>query len=274
VTILDDADSRAGSAVSLARTVVGLYLRRLGGWIAIADLVRVMEHLGVSPAQTRTAVTRLKARRLLVPEMRGRVKGYLLNDEATPMLEAGDRRIFHPRRMSNDDPWCLISFSIPEQHRDRRHQLRRRLHWIGCGTVSPALWICPAWLTAEVDAIVADLGMREHVTLFEARTAHVTGDLVDAVATWWDLGDLAATHIDFTTGATALLQDTRGALTRYVRGIDLWRPIPYLDPGLPYDLLPADWPGLRSEELYETIAGLSGDAWAQLCDLLGIDTAA
>ena len=58
--ILDDMDSRPGSTTSLLRTIVGLYLRRLGGWIAIADLLRLMGELGVTAPNARTAVVRLK----------------------------------------------------------------------------------------------------------------------------------------------------------------------------------------------------------------------
>ena len=124
--VLDDIDARPGSAVSLLRTVVGLYLRRLGGWMPVAALVLVLQHLGLEPAGARTAISRVKAAGLLVPQIRGDVKGYALAPGAVPMLEAGDRRIFHPRRMSRGDGWCLISFSLPEERRAVRHQLRRR----------------------------------------------------------------------------------------------------------------------------------------------------
>jgi phenylacetic acid degradation operon negative regulatory protein len=32
-----------------------------------------------------------------------------------------------------------------------------------------------------------------------------------------------------------------------------WRRLPYLDPGIPLDLLPADWPGLDAEQLFATL---------------------
>lgn len=261
MTIPDDFDARPGSVVALARTVVGLYLRRLDGWIPIAGLIRVMQQLGVDEAQTRTAVTRLKARGLLLPATRAGVRGYALNDEAIPMLEAGDRRIFQPRRMADGDPWCLVSFSIPETQRSARHQLRRRLHWIGCGTVSPALWIAPGFLADEVRLLLEELELRGHATVFEAR-----GEID---ATWWDLDEIAAAHREFVDGAEQLLQTGEvDALNRYVRGIDLWRPIPYLDPGLPRTLLPADWPGYRSEALYATLARSAAEAEQQLRALL------
>lgn len=60
--ILDDFDSRPGSATSLIRTVLGAYVRDLGGWVAIADFVGLMQAVGIPSESTRIAVTRLKKR--------------------------------------------------------------------------------------------------------------------------------------------------------------------------------------------------------------------
>jgi phenylacetic acid degradation operon negative regulatory protein len=264
VTALDDFDARPSSVTSLARTVIGLYLRPLGGWISTADLVRVMQQLGVEPGAARTAVARLKERGLLDAALRGSVAGYRLDPAAIPMLEAGDRRIFQPRRMASGDPWCLVSFSIPEDQRPARHQLRRRLTAIGCGTVSPALWICPATLGGEVEQILDDIGVRDFATLFETSDPRPV-----AVAEWWDLDGLAALHRGFIADVEQVLDSGDDAFARYVRGIDLWRPIPYLDPGLADDLLPADWPGHRSERLYERLSDLAPSAGARLTELVG-----
>lgn len=256
--ILDDLDSRPGSATSLLRTVIGLYLRRLGGWASIAQLVTLMEALEVPPPRTRTAAQRLKNKGLLLPRAVDRASGYQLNPDAAPMLARGDRRIFTPRRMQSDGPWCLISFSLPEELRPARHQLRRRLHWIGAGMVSPALWICPDYLSQEVDAILAELGIREHVTLFRSERPRVAGELRDVVGEWWDLPSLEILHRDFIRG----LAETPGegpatgavAFSRFIHGVDSWRVIPYLDPGLPSDLLPPDWPGGESARLFADLS--------------------
>jgi hypothetical protein len=188
--ILDDMDSRPGSTTSLLRTIVGIYVRELGGWVSVADLLELMDALGVPDPRTRTAIVRVKKKGLLVPETRDRVAGYRLVDEAVPMLARGDRRVYYPRSMSADSAWCLVSFSIPEENRHLRHQLRRRLHWIGCGTVSPALWICPAYLLEEVEEILAELEVREHATVFVTERPRVAGPLAEAVAQWWDLDEI------------------------------------------------------------------------------------
>ena len=264
--ILDDMDSRPGSTTSLLRTVVGLYLRRVGGWISIADLIQLMEQLDVPAPRTRTAVVRLKKKGLLIPKSVEKVIGYELNPEAAEMLGKGDRRIFSARHMQPDDAWCVISFSVPEELRHLRHQLRRHLYWIGCGLVSPALWICPDFLAGEVEDILDELQIREHATLFRSERPRVDGDLRDAVAQWWDLDSLEAMHREFIAALTPIVTeepvDQAVAFARYIRGVDSWRIIPYVDPGLPLDLLPTDWPGSESTRLFEDLSSRYADlAW-------------
>lgn len=268
VTALDDIDARPGSTTSLLRTIIGLYLRRLDGWIAIADLVSLMEDLGSPAARTRTGVVRLKKKGLLEPDREGTI-GYRLHPDAEHMLARGDRRIFSVRQMHGDDPWCLVSFSIPERQRNLRHQLRRRLQWIGAGTVSPALWICPDYLSEEVEEILEDLGVREQAVLFRSDEPRVSGPLPDAVREWWDLDALRAEHEEFLTTLDRLSAATpktdRDAFAAYVELIDAWRILPYIDPGLPAHLLPADWPGQRSIDGFLALsARLQGRAWAHV----------
>lgn len=43
-----DVDVRTGSVGSLLRTFVGLHLRALGGWIAVADLVELLGLAGAA----------------------------------------------------------------------------------------------------------------------------------------------------------------------------------------------------------------------------------
>ncbi|UJP10182.1 regulator [Microbacterium sp. KUDC0406] len=256
--MLDDIDARPGSTTSLLRTTIGLYLRRLGGSISSGALVRVAGDLGVLPAPARTAVTRLKQKGLLLAA-RG---GYGLNPAAVRMLERGDRRIFHVRRMQAGDPWCLISATIPEARRDLRHQLRRRLQFIGAGSVAPGLWIVPGYLDDEVEQLLDELGAREFATLFRTEDPRPATSLRAAVAGWWDLDALRAEHLRFQASVDALPDDPFAA---YVRLIDSWRVLPYVDPGLAAELLPADWLGERSFAAFADLsARLAEPAWAHV----------
>lgn len=266
--VLDDLESRPGSATSLLRTVIGSVLRERGGWMPASAFVTLLDAVGVPPDRTRTALSRVKARGLLTAESRDGVAGYALTPAARPMLARGDRRIHHPRAMAEGDPWCLVSFSLPERDRDLRHQLRRRLGWIGCGTVTGALWICPAMLVDEVEEIVADLRLADRVTLFVAEEVRGVTDLRTAVARWWDLAALRRRHDDFLARAGAAGADRPGltpaeSFRAWITVLDAWRPIPYLDPGLPVALLPDDWPGRRSVPMFlharDRVAAAAGE---------------
>ncbi len=253
--IPDDFDSRPGSATSLLRTIVGAYLRGLGGWISIAELIRLMEAVGVPASHARTAVQRVKAKRLLLSSSLNSVSGYRLNPEAIPMLERGDQRIFKFRQQRNGGAWCLISFSFPESERALRHQLRKHLGLIGCGAVSTGLWICPAFLTHEVEDILRELEVQDSVIVFITDTPQMSMDLRVAASFWWDLEKIASYHFDF----LARFEDwttednSEEAFSKYVTVLDSWRIIPYLDPGLQPNALPQDWPGFRSVALFDRL---------------------
>lgn len=257
-TVLDDIDARPGSTSSLLRTFIGLFLRPLGGWISAADLVTLAEYLGIPPTQARTGIARLKQKGLLLAEREG-VIGYRLNPAAIGMLERGDRRIFEMHEMTDADPWCLVSFSIPESARSVRHQLRRRLQWIGAGVVSPALWICPGHLQDEALQILNDIDARHWATLFQASAPAPAGTLVEAAAQWWNLEALRAEHLAFQASLTTLPSEPFAAS---VHLIDRWRVLPYIDPGLPPSMLPVDWPGRRSfDEFARLSSALREPAW-------------
>src|SRR3954468_12331025 len=174
---------------SLLMSFFGAFLRRLGGWIAVGDLVALMGDLGLDEQAVRSAVSRLKRRGVIAPERRGGAAGYRLTERGTAILEAGDARIYG-RDGAGADAWLLVVFSIPETRRALRHKLRARLQWLGLGTVANGVWIAPAAVEPEVRRVVEELQLGDHVELF--RGAHL-GD-AGAVAAWWDLDALAAEY--------------------------------------------------------------------------------
>ncbi|MCJ0977452.1 regulator [Rhodococcus sp. ARC_M12] len=252
--ILDDFDSRPGSATSLVRTVLGAYVRPLGGWFAIADFVVWMDALGVPPESTRIAVARLKKKGVVESSNRDGRTGYRITEQADTMFARGDGRIFSFRRMADGDPFRLISFTIPETQRAARHQLRRRLTGIGCGTVSPGLWITPEYLAPEAGAIVDALELSPYVTTFVASEIAAPGTLRESAELWWDLAGIADRHRAFLEafdGGSAA-RNPRDAFVTFVPLLDEWRVIPYVDPGLPPSMTPEDWPGTRAVATFET----------------------
>jgi phenylacetic acid degradation operon negative regulatory protein len=251
VDTLEDLEARSGSSAALLRTIVGSILRPLGGWMSSAGAVELLAALDIPSSTARSALTRLCARGVLVREVRSGAAGYALTPAAIPMLERGDLRIFADRTPAAADSWCLLSYSIPENHRTRRHRLRRHLESLGCGTVSDGLWIAPARLADDLREAAAALAAPGEATLF-TDVRPDTADLPTLVADWYDLDRMRATHTTFLTrfaDAPAPATD-REAFARWMRALDEWRVIPYLDPNLPAVALPADWPGPRSAALF------------------------
>lgn len=243
---------RAGSPGSLIVSFAGSYLRELGGWIGVADLISCLRGVGLTDPTVRQALLRLKARGFLVAERRAGVAGYRLTEAGLHDLSTGDRRIFRQSQATAADGWVLAVFSVPETDRHLRHRLRTELSWLGFGTVSPGVWIAPGPLAGPARELLADAGLDGYVTWFAAQ------QLTEIkVAAWWDLPSLRTQYEAFLDGyrsAVSVSELPPGEdFAHYLRLIDSWRLFPRLDPGLPAALLPADWPAQEAWEVFWTL---------------------
>lgn len=274
---LEDASAPSTTA-SLLRSFIGVHLRRIGSWIAVGDLVELIGEGGVTSNSTRSALSRLKGKGLLIPEVRDGRAGHLLDAQAVAMLERGDRRIYGYRQMSPADDWMLIVFSVPESERHLRHQLRTALTWMGCGMVANGSWIGPGHLLPETRQVLAERGLLRYVTTVLTRRPQPPVPLDRAVARWWDLPALSARYSEFIEVAAPMQRRWAGtdvhdvtaapdlhprAFVDHLTLVDNWRSIPYLDPGLPYELLPADWAGRIGVDLFADLHGRLHDAAAR-----------
>lgn len=246
----------------LIMDVCGAFMRPLGGWMPVGKLVGLMAEVGVDEQATRSAVSRMRQRDLLVAESRDGQRGYRLSDKALVSLDESDRRIFsrvHSATVA--EGWVLVSYSIPEQERDKRHVLRSRLEWLGFGMLASGLWLAPRWIQPELEAAIKTLGYEEYVTVFEA---HHLGfeDLPALVGRCWQLEDLRDLYVEFLGTASTTARRWRGrtdldsgahdrdAYADYVSTLHQWRKFPYLDPGLPAELMPRRWEGQRAADLF------------------------
>ena len=242
---------------ALIVTLLGLYVREFGGWISVSALIRLMAAAGVDEQSVRSSLSRLKRRGIVEAQRRDGVAGYALSEYARQVLEVGDRRIFaRPEHGSRD--WVVVVFSVPESERQKRHALRARLSWLGFGTVSSGVWIAPGHLTDDARAVLLADDLDPYVDLFRAEYV-AFGDPADKVAQWWDLTALGQLYSDFLeahepalTSWAGLPEVTAGpqAFADHLRALTSWRRLPYLDPGLPTDLLPESWSGTRAAETF------------------------
>jgi phenylacetic acid degradation operon negative regulatory protein len=269
-------EPRTAQPRQLIVTVYGLYARAQGGWMSVAALISLLADLGVDEPAVRSSISRLKRREILHARRRAGAAGYELSPAAQAILAEGDHRIFRKERARLADGWLLAVFSVPEPERSKRHVLRSQLARLGFGTAAPGVWIAPAYLYEATADMLARLGLSGYADLF--RADHLAarglagGDLAAKVRRWWDLDQTERLAQDFVTAYEPVLRSwshrgapahAREAFADYVRVLTAWRRLPYLDPGLPAELLPPDWIGIKAAEVFFTLQSrLAGAAAA------------
>lgn len=234
-------------------TIFGLYARS-PGVLAVSSVIALLAELGAQPPAVRSAVSRLKKRGVLVSVRTNGNAAYALSEDLQQVFGEGDRRIFSAERAGLGEPWLLAAVSVPEAQRNRRHRIRSLFTKRGFGSVGPGLWIAPGRVREATIAELDRLDLAEHVDFF---LAEYCDDLMDKVAQWWDLPQLADLYEDFLARTRPIEQRwataepaPREAFRDYIPLITWWRRLPYLDPGLPLELLPDDWPGQQAADAF------------------------
>jgi DNA-binding transcriptional regulator PaaX len=135
-------------------TVLGDVVLPTGGQAWHGALAAVCGQLDISPPSTRQALRRLVTQDIVAPRRHGRRASYVLTPPGRRRLEEAAERIYLRRPLEWDGRWRLLSYSFPEGERSARDALRKELRWLGYGTLSNGLWVCP-W---DHGARLEDLG--------------------------------------------------------------------------------------------------------------------
>jgi phenylacetic acid degradation operon negative regulatory protein len=263
-------EQRSEQPRSLIVTIYGLYAREAGGWISVAGLIRLMAELGVDEPAVRSSISRLKRRGMLEAVRQDGSAGYGLSDPARDILGEGDHRIFRRPAASIEDGWLLAVFSVPESERQKRHMLRSRLAALGFGTAAAGVWVAPVHLYDDTRRSLERLGLTDYVDLFRSHYL-AFGDLNRAVGSWWDLDALRDLYDEFLRAHGPVLArwrrrrsvDDALAFADYVRALTQWRRLPYLDPGLPEELLPRNWHGRQAADQFFDLQDLLAEPAAR-----------
>jgi phenylacetic acid degradation operon negative regulatory protein len=254
----DEPLARTARPQSLIITTYGAYSRPIGGWFSVSSLLTLLGEVGIDDPSVRSALSRFKRRGVLTGERRDGVAGYALGESARRTFDIGDSRVLERRFPPPNRGWVLAAFSIPESARDVRYRLRSRLARIGFAQVGGGLWIAPRQLESDVQYIVELLDIRDHVDLFLAEHSGFRATR-EAIGQWWNLEEIGAAYEEFTAeyaplasswARTRVTPDLVRAFSDYTRALTSWRPLPYIDPGLPREYLPKAWAGDKATETF------------------------
>jgi len=133
--------------------------------------------------------------------------------------------------------------------------------------------------------MLGSYGLADYVTLFRADYV-AFGDVREQVGRWWDLARLEQHYQAFIDTAAPVLArwgrpgagpgrgSDEAAFADYVRVLTDWRRLPFLDPGLPAELLPGDWHASRAAELFDALqARLAEPAHQHVLAITGVAAA-
>jgi phenylacetic acid degradation operon negative regulatory protein len=246
---------------SLVITLLGSYVHPEELTVWSGGLVKLLGEFGFSAGAARVALTRLARRDLLARVREGRLVHYRLTARAVALLEEGDRRIFSlGRDVRAAERWTILWHAIPEERRLERGRLARRLRFLGFGSVQDGVWVSPHDREQEVAALLEELRVVGHAAVLLGRPAREV-DFEALAARAWDPAELTKRYRAFVSafrryapfGRNGL--DDREAFLVRTRLVHAFRQFPFLDPGLPDDLVPTDGQRARAVELFHVLYG-------------------
>jgi len=220
----------------------GDHLRERGGVAPVSALVRLMATLDIGAPAVRTAISRMVRQGWLLPTATERGPGYGLSQRATRRLDEAAARIY---RTSSERTWngrwelVLLAHTA---ERSRRERVHRALEYLGYRELRPDAWIAPR-STPELEPSLE----AENITPVVFTAGH-RGDDHELLQLWKP--DQLASHYQSwlceaktTVRAAGDDPDDETAFATRSWLVHEWRKFLFSDPGLPRELLPADWPG-------------------------------
>jgi phenylacetic acid degradation operon negative regulatory protein len=257
-------------------TLLGDFFWNASEHIPSASLVTLLGEFGVTSAGSRAALSRLSRRGLLSGARNGRHTSYRLTPQALVLLADGVQRVLEFGTTSRpwSGSWSLVAFSVPEDRRQLRPLLRTRLRSSGFAPLYDGLWISPRPPTDDLGMILEGLGI-EASTVFVVEQKSRVGGKPPISA--WDLDEVQDVYREFIEEFTAMrrrvLAGDVGAaegLVARTRIMDRWRAMPAIDPELPTELLPPNWPREAARDVFvDVYDGLGALAELRVRQIVG-----
>jgi phenylacetic acid degradation operon negative regulatory protein len=231
----------------------GDHLRFRGGVARVACVVAMMGPLGISAPAVRTAISRMVKQGWLEPVRLAGGPGYLLSQRAERRLADAAARIYRTLPPEWDGRWHLVVIDkMPE--RTARRRLRSAMAFLGYALLRDDTWISPR-ASGELDALLDAEGAR-------GRRFFAVHDGADSelTAAAWDVGGLDRSYSRWLVEAAAVVDSValsptdRDAFVARSRLVHEWRKFLFRDPGLPRQLLPADWSGDAAARFFDSQA--------------------
>ncbi|OSQ38912.1 PaaX family transcriptional regulator [Thalassospira mesophila] len=233
-------------------------LRPRGKSVFLADLISLLSPVGVSERVLRTAVFRMSRDGWLETSRVGRQAVYRVTHEGWRLIEPGCRQFYTAPATGWDGQWTLIMFDNHSLSTEQKRSVARTLSWRGFGMVSSNVFAHPGIDVVLTRQILNETGLASAAISLRAETQDIveSASLRDMVASTWNLASLQQQYLQKLALFEPLLSidlasECTPDLAFALRMVLMhgFKQVVLRDPGLPAQLLPADWPGHRAREV-------------------------
>jgi phenylacetic acid degradation operon negative regulatory protein len=251
-------DDTSSVAQKLIVTMLGDYRVIAAKGIFSSALVRVLAEFEVSADAARAALSRLVKANVLARTKLGRETIYRLTSEAVGLFDESTGRIMNFGADKQwDGKWTILSFSLHNENPSLRYNIRNQLRSLGFAPLYDRLWLAAQCPPKTAEKALVDLGVKDQIIF---RGEHATsGDALRRVIESWDLPNLRSGYERFLNKFPALQARISNdsispaeAFRIRTQLMDDWREFPRVDPELPIELLPPDWPRADARKVFVT----------------------
>ncbi|MFC0189780.1 phenylacetic acid degradation operon negative regulatory protein PaaX [Fictibacillus aquaticus] len=245
---------------SMIFTLYGDYIRHYGSEIWIGSLIRFLEEFGHNEQAVRAAISRMSKQGWIESRKQGNKSYYFLTQRGQKRMDEAAKRIFklQPEKWSGE--WTMFTYTIPEEKRSIRDELRKELVWSGFGLLTNSFWISPGDQENQIQEVIEKYDIRSYVHYF---TAQYKGpdESTRLVRECWNLEEINERYDEFIKKYSQKYvidknKIEKGEMTdgecfvERTKLVHEYRKFLFVDPGLPQELLPAEWLGDHAASLF------------------------
>ncbi|WHY59278.1 phenylacetic acid degradation operon negative regulatory protein PaaX [Peribacillus simplex] len=245
---------------SMIFTIYGDYIRNYGNKIWIGSLIRLLKEFGHNEQGVRVAVSRMVKQGWIQSEKQGNKSYYFLTDRGVQRMDEAANRIYKMKPNEWDGKWRILMYTIPEDKRQLRDDLRKELLWSGFGSFSSGCWISPNDLEKQINRLIEKYDIKKYVDFFisEYKGPKENQSLVEKS---WHLEEIENKYEEFIEKYSKQFIVHQSIINRgemsdadcFVERTNLvheYRKFLFIDPGLPKELLPSKWNGNHAALLF------------------------
>ncbi|MCW2646250.1 MAG: transcriptional regulator, PaaX family [Pseudonocardiales bacterium] len=257
------------SARSALVTLLATYVYPDPKPVSTAAFVHALGLLGFNEKAIRQALIRIRTSGLLNTVKVGRRSLWELSSTGYQLMDEGMHRLESLNREDRawDGRMYLVSVDVPQRDRAIRHTITTRLGWAGYASIAPTLWVSTNPAAEQVaQRLMAELELPSFSLVAEHGAI---GDIHRVIRDAWDLPGVAVEYRTFIDEFSSM--QPRNPDDYFVARAQIghqWRRFPFIDPGLPREMLPKNWAGVPASKLYRKLRGRwhgpASERWSEL----------